>query len=344
MTCLSRWHWCFAILLLVPGCGDKDSRVVSYCAQDKEFAEGIFAQFQGQSGLTVAAHYDTEATKSVSLYQELAQEASRPRCDVFWNNEILSTIRLQRQGLLAPYASPSAAPYPASARAPDDTWHTFAARARVLIVNTERLPAKDHPKSLLDLTEPKYKDQVALAKPNFGTTATHAACLFEVLGKDTAQKWFLGLRANGAHVLDGNKAVAVTVGQGKYAIGMTDTDDAIAEVKAGRPVVVLFPDHDRPAGDRMGTLFIPNTVMLIKGAPHAEAGKKLIDYLLSADVEKQLAESESHQIPLNPNVVANLPKQIETPKTVKAMEVDWGKAADLWDEVQAFLRNEFLRP
>jgi iron(III) transport system substrate-binding protein len=319
-----------------------ENRVVCYCAQDKEFAEGAFANFEQQTGLAVAPHYDTEATKSVALYQELAQEAKRPRCDVFWNNEILSTIRLQRQGLLEPYASPSAKDYPDWTRSADQTWQAFAARARVLIVNIDRLP-KDQPRSLFDLTDPKYKDQVALAKPNFGTTATHAACLFEVLGKEAARKWFLDLRSNGVHLLDGNKAVAVNVGQGKYAVGITDTDDAIAEVKAGRPVAIIFPDRDAPADSRMGTLFIPNTVMQIKGAPHTESGRKLIDFLLSAEVEKQLAESESHQIPLNPKVEARLPPQIETPKTVKAMQVDWGKAADLWDEVQSFLRNEFVR-
>src|SRR5262249_50446446 len=153
------------------------------------------ANFQQQTDVKVAPHYDTEATKSVALYQELAQEAKRPRCDVFWNNEILSTIRLQRQGLLEPYASPSAKDYPDWTRPADQTWQAFAARARVLIVNTERLP-KDQPRSLFDLTDPKYKGQVALAKPNFGTTATHAACLFEVLGKEAARKWFLDLRGN----------------------------------------------------------------------------------------------------------------------------------------------------
>ncbi len=331
------------ILLLLTGCSRHSARVVVYCAQDKEFAEGRFADFIRETGTAVAPHYDTEATKSVALYQELAQEKDRPRCDVFWNNEIVSTIRLQRLGILDPYESPSAAPYPDYAKSPDHTWTAFAARARVLIVNTTQLSEKDQPKSLLDLTDPKYKGMVAIAKPNFGTTATHAACLFEVLGKDAAQKWFLGVRDNGAQFVDGNKAVAVGVGEGRYAIGLTDTDDAISEVKAGRPVKIIFPDRDRPAGDRMGTLFIPNTVMLIKGAPNPDGGRRMIDFLLSAEVEKQLAESESHQIPLNPNVDAKLPPAIETPKTVKAMQVDWGKAADLWDEVQTFLRNEVIR-
>jgi iron(III) transport system substrate-binding protein len=184
-----------------------------------------------------------------------------------------------------------------------------------------------------------------MAKPQFGTTATHAACLFEVLGDEAAQRFYRGLRDNGVQIVQGNKQVAVGVGQGEFAVGMTDTDDAIAEVKAGRPVVIVFPDRDgHPDYPRMGTLFIPNTLGLIRGGPNPDGGRKLIDYLLSAEMEKRLAEAASHQIPLNPQVQAMLPPQIETRKTVKPMQVDWDKAAEQWDRVQTFLSNEIARP
>src|SRR5262249_37523927 len=109
--------------LSLAGCPRAQSRVVLYCAQDEEFAQDILATFRRQTGIEVAPKFDTEADKSVSLYLELVSEKDRPRCDVFWNNEILSTIRLQRQGLLEPYASPSAKPYPDTCRPADNTWH-----------------------------------------------------------------------------------------------------------------------------------------------------------------------------------------------------------------------------
>jgi iron(III) transport system substrate-binding protein len=341
-----------AVLLatLAVGCGGSKPRAVLYCAQDREFAEELLRDFTKQSGLEVAPRYDTEADKSVSLYEELVREAGRPRCDVFWNNEILSTIRLQRKDLLEPYASPSAGPYPASAKAKDSSWHAFAARARILLVNTKRVPdAASRRWSLLELTGPEWKGKVAMAKPQFGTTATQAACLFEVLGSDEAKRFYRGLRDNGVHIVPGNKQVAEGVGAGQFAVGLTDTDDAIAEVKAGRPVAIVCPDRDgNKDHPRMGTLFIPNTVAVIRGGPNPAGARKLVDYLLSLEVEKRLAEGESHQIPLNPQVRADLPKAIERPResggTVRAMEVDFGKAADLWDEVQTFLRNEFARP
>src|SRR5262249_33282233 len=151
---------------------------VVYCAHDREFADDILKQFREKSGLEVVTRYDTEANKSVGLYEDLIREADRPRCDVHWNNEILATIRLQRRGLLEPYDSPAAAPFPARYRATDHTWTAFAARARVLLVNTERAQADEMPRSLWDLTGPRWQGRIGMAKPLFGTTATQGACLF----------------------------------------------------------------------------------------------------------------------------------------------------------------------
>src|SRR5207302_6222023 len=148
-TGITKSLLCF-LPFLAWGCGSNTAkRVVLYCAQDQEFAEQVLGEFTKRTGIRVDPKYDTEADKSVSLYTELVQEKDRPRCDVHWNNEILSTIRLERQGLLEPYESPSAGPYPASARAKDHAWHAFAARARVLIVNAQQVKAADRPRRLL---------------------------------------------------------------------------------------------------------------------------------------------------------------------------------------------------
>jgi iron(III) transport system substrate-binding protein len=211
-------------------------------------------------------------------------------------------------------------------------------------VNTKLVPQEERPRSLLDLTQPKWKGKVAMAKPLFGTTATQAACLFEALGQARAEKLFNDLAANSVHIVPGNKQAAEAVSHGEVAVGMTDTDDAMEEKESGQPVEIIFPDREKNAEfPRLGTLFIPNTVALIKGAPNPDGAKKLIDFLLSAEIEAKLAENASHQIPLNPQVKAKLPEAILTPKDVHVMDVDFEKAADMWDHSQAFLRNLFAR-
>jgi iron(III) transport system substrate-binding protein len=332
------------------GCGGP--RVVLYCAQDQEFAEGLLKEFQQQNGLAVATKFDTEKDKSVSLYRELVQEKDRPRCDVFWNNEILSTLRLQKQGLLEPYDSPARAPFPAWAKAADHTWTAFAQRARVLIVNTNEVKEKDAPQSLLDLTDPRWRGRVVMAKPLHGTSITQAVALFEVLGPGEAKKYYRALnyhddKVRGLQIAPGNKQVAEWVAAGrtprgdKVAVGITDTDDAIDEVQHGSPVRIIFPDAKQAEGEKMGTLFIPNTLAILKGGPNPIGARRLVDFLLRPEVEKKLAEGDSHQIPVSSAVSAKLPEQILTPKSAHAMKVDWQKAADLWDEAYDFLRQEF---
>jgi iron(III) transport system substrate-binding protein len=341
-----------AVVLLIPalavGCTNSpETRVVLYSAQDKVFAESSLAEFKKQTGLTVDPKYDIEKDKSVALYTELVKEKDRPRCDVFWNNEPLNTIRLQRQGLLEAYDSPSAKPFPASLKAADHTWYAFAARARILIVNTDLVKPADYPKSLLELTDARWKNRVVMAKPVHGTSATQGACLFQVLGSDKAREYYGGLKTNGVQIAPGNKQVAEWVGAGRtpsgqqVAVGVTDTDDALEEIEAGHPVVMLFPDRDRPKDEKMGTLFIPNSLCILKGCPNTAGARRLVDYLLSAEVEGRLAESAGHQIPMNPEVKAKLPPQMVTPTTVKVMDVDFEKAADLWGESQTFLYKEF---
>jgi iron(III) transport system substrate-binding protein len=337
---------CFAVLgvTILAGCSrPATDRVVLYSAQDRPFAEAALADFTKTTGLTVAAKYDTEANKSVGLFRELQLEASRPRCDVHWNNEILTTLMLAKQGLLELYSSPAAADYPTFAKATDHAWTAFAARVRVILVNTDKV--KEVPQRLLDLTDPTWKGQLAMAKPLHGTTATQAACMFEVLGADGAKAFYRGLRANGVQIVPGNKQVAEAVGRGDASIGLTDTDDAMDEVLAGRPVAIVFPDATGGTDQhpRMGTLFIPNTVAVVKGGPNSAGARKLVDYLLSPEIEKRLATAGGYQIPLNPKVEADLPVVLRPARQAKPMQVDFAKAAAMWEEVQAFLRDEFAR-
>ena len=70
--------------------------MVLYCSQDREFAAGLLEQFSQQTNLPVVPKFDTEANKSVGLYREIVAEKGRPRCDLFWNNEICRVLILER--------------------------------------------------------------------------------------------------------------------------------------------------------------------------------------------------------------------------------------------------------
>jgi iron(III) transport system substrate-binding protein len=332
------WLLFLVALVLLVGCYRQGQpEVVVYAALDREFSEPVLDDFTKASGIRVRAKYDDESTKTVGLTSVIIQEAGRPRCDVFWNNEIIHTLRLGEKGLLDVYHSPAGEAYPEMFRDPGGKWHGFAGRARVLIVNTKLVVASERPASIYDLANPKWKGKIGIARPTAGTTASHAACLFAALGEEKAKEFFRRLRANDVQILGGNKQVAVDVASGRIAFGLTDTDDAIIELERAGPVAIIYPDR---GPDQLGTLFIPNTLAIVRGCPHLEQARKLIDFLLSPGVEEILALGPSAQIPLNPAVKTEL--RVETPRTVKAMPVDFAASARQWDAVNKFIEEEFL--
>ena len=325
------------------GCGSDSTvpqEVIVYTALDEDFSKPIFAAFTRQTGIEVRAKYDTESTKTVGLANALIAEAGRPQCDVFWNNEVLHTLRLKQKGLLRKQVLDASKDYPVEFRSADYDWHGFAARARVILVNTDLVPEARRPRSIEDLTDPQWYDRCGIAKPLFGTTATHAACLFEAWGTERAEQFFKRVKSN-CRILSGNKRVAQEVASGKLKWGITDTDDAMIEVEAHQPVVIIYPDQPKNETDTeaLGTLFIPNTVALIKDSPNPVAGHAFAEFLLTPMVECRLVDGPSAQIPLNRH--SNSLPRVKTPKEIKSMTIDYAAAAEGWDAAAKFLAEEF---
>jgi iron(III) transport system substrate-binding protein len=300
--------------------------VTVYVSTDRVFSEPVLREYEKRSGVEVNTVYDTEETKSTGLANRLLAEKVRPQADVFWSNEPVRTLVLKSRDVLAAYRSPSAEGIPPALIDADGYWTGFSARMRVIAYNTKTVKAEEVPKSIFDLTEPKWKGQVAMADPRFGSTSFHVAALYALAGDAKMDDFFRRLKANGVRVVDGNSVVRDLVARGDVKVGLTDTDDANVAIESGQPVAMVLPDRDG-----LGVPVMPNMVSLIANAPHPDEARKLIDYLLSVDVERQLAESEAVQIPLHRGVPG--PKNIPAIDTFKPMMLDYAKAASRVEDV-----------
>jgi iron(III) transport system substrate-binding protein len=319
--------------MLAAACGSSgpaERTVTIYVSTDRVFSEPVLREYERRSGVRVTVVYDTEETKSTGLANRLLAERDRPQADVFWSNEPVRTLVLKSRDVLASYRSPSAGGIPAALVDPDGYWTGFSARIRVIAYNSELVKADEAPRSVLDLTEPKWKGQVAMADPRFGSTSFHVAALYAELGDAKADELFRRLRANAVRVVDSNSTVRDLVVRGEVKAGLTDTDDVNVAIENGQPVAMILPDREG-----LGVPVMPNMVSLIADAPHPEEGKRLIDYLLSTDVERQLAESDAVQIPLHAGVPG--PKNIPAISSFRPMTLDYGKAAARVEEVTARL-------
>jgi iron(III) transport system substrate-binding protein len=340
------WGWLVIPLialvaaLLLPAIKLKSkSVVILYCAQDQEYAEPLLKQFEQETGVRVKALYDNEAVKTVGLANRLLAERNHPLCDVFWGNEELRTRQLAAQNVFRE----------------TNGWTAFGYRSRRIVINTNLVafaepapnPSQEGsndgartnassppgrgqgwvaPRSLLDLTNALWRGQVALAYPQFGTTGTHMNALRQLWGEARWLAWCRGLVANGTKLVDGNSVVLKLVGRGEAAIGLSDSDDILAGQREGLPVAML------PLGPE--SLLIPNTVGVIRSAPHAAAAEKLRQVLQRRDVVEKL-------------VAAHALESVESPVDRTArdglLQPDWAVILRDLDAATKQLNEEFLK-
>jgi len=319
-------------LLVLSGCVPQpENAVIIYSAADREYAQPILDAFERHApGTDVVHQFDVEATKTVGLANRIVSESKQPQCDVFWNNELMHTLNLEKQGLLQKISWDIPGDWPPEMRSAGGYWVGIAARARVLIVNRNLLPEDSkRPGSVLDLANAEWQGQCGVAFPLFGTTATHFTILMDLLGEEKSLDFFKKASEN-AVLLSGNKQVALQVASGRLAWGLTDTDDALLEIDAGMPVDIIFPDQQP---HEMGTLRIPNTVAVIANAPHPIAAAQLANFLVSEDTEGRLAMGSSGQFPIRPGHSQASRSQMDRAGNrvmIRWMEADFSAAAQKW--------------
>jgi len=321
------------------------AQVVLYCSVDQEVAEPIVAQFEEQSGIKVLAKYDTEASKTVGLAQRIRAEAAAPAADVFWSGEVFHTIRLAREGLLTQYGGEGVPPLRvagilpaargrdalatqgqdglATFSDPNGYWYGFALRARVIGYNTEKVPAAEAPKSLEDTLDAKWKGRLVMASPAFGTTGGDVASWFAHYGPGRARQILQRLKDNDVRLVSGNSTAVRMVATGQADICFTDTDDICAGQRNGWPVAMNYLHQGAD-----GVLAIPNTAALVKGGPNPENARILMHFLLSAELEQMLAESDSHNSPVHVEVAKKYPQYA----IVNPLRVDYARVADFLPE------------
>lgn len=278
------------------------SVVVLYSSVDRTFLEQAVAEFEEGYGIDVQIVGDTEATKTFGLVTRLLGERDDPRADVWWSSEPFGTIRLTQEGVLAP--SELTGKEPALPADPDALHFNFAERARVICYHTS-IDEADVPRTLAELIDPKYKDRVGMARPQFGTTRGHMAYLYDLWGEDLFRAWLEAMKNNGLKIYDGNATAVQAVRDRAIDFCLTDTDDVWAAQRNGWEVNLVYEATDDVAvPPSPGPLLLPNTAALVAGGPNPGEAEVLLDWIVSPALERLLAASDSRNIPVFPEVAA----------------------------------------
>ncbi|MBM81606.1 MAG: ABC transporter substrate-binding protein [Planctomycetaceae bacterium] len=321
-------------LMFSSGSGQDDALVV-YCAHDSVFSERVLRKFEQDTGIKLKIRFDTEATKSLGLVNQLVREKDHPRCDVFWNNQVLGTMQIQEQGILLPYQGSGFDRIPDGLKDPDGHWVGFGARLRVYIVNTDKMEATE---AAVAEAEKGNLSRMAIAKPLYGTTLSHFSLMWQQRGEAGMKKWHADLRKRDVQVVNGNATVKNLVADGVCDWGWTDTDDYFVAADDNKPVTML---PIRVADGK--TICMPNSVAIIRGTPRLTKAQRLVDFLLSEENEIELAKSKARQIPLGPVDETQLSEDVRKLKTWAADAYDITGLSAARMECLNWLKSEYLQ-
>lgn len=199
------------------------------------------------------------------------------------------------------------------------------------------------PVSLMDLKDPKWKGKTSLAAPPDMLALAMTAILAHAATGDWRQPGpaIKDLRemAQDAHVFDPQPDA--------YALLLNDT---LAFVTVWNARAQLY--HERSEGrigvmlPREGTVLQINTINLVKGAPHREAGLTFMRYALSPDAQKAFTEltfygPTNRKAQIAPEVAARTCADAENKS--KVIPVDWNEMVKLRDNWTQLWRRDVIQ-
>ena len=156
------------------------------------------------------------------------------------------------------------------------------------------------PKTFEDLLDPKFKGKIQYSTP--GQAGDGTAVMIELIhafgGKDPAFAYFQKLQENNVGPSSSTGKLTALVNKGEIYVANGDLQMNMAQMADNPNIRVFWPAG--PDGKR-STFALPYYIGLVKGAPHADAGKKLIDFLLSQDAQATVS-SVARGVPVRMDV------------------------------------------
>jgi len=329
------------ILFVSIGCSNQKQTVVVYTSVDRVYSEIIFKDFEKKTGIKVLPVYDVEANKTTGLVKRLIVEKNSPKCDVFWNGEIINTIKLKKEGILAVYKSKNTINLPKNYIDKDNMWTAFGGRTRVFLINNEKIDIVDYPSTFIDIYKSNDENKKYISNPVFGTSSTHAVMMYTLLGDKEAYKLFYNMANSDVNIVAGNSYVRDLVLATKNSYGITDTDDAIIALEKSNKIDVAFLDQK---DNEKGTLVIPNSVSIIKNCINSYNGEIFIDYLLEENTILKLEKLGWIQIIIDEQIkVSEKLKPYLHNKSLKIMDIDYDLIEEHSKQCYIDMKNLFLK-
>jgi iron(III) transport system substrate-binding protein len=291
--------------------------VVLYSANDDTVNKLVAEGFRQQTGMTV----NVVSTGSGVLFRRIASEQSNPQADVVWG---VSAALLKKNGkFFQPYAVKGREAVPPEYRDANNLWIGTNLQVVTISQNTKAIDPAGGPAGWQDLLDPKWKGRIAYTDPaNSGFSYAAATGLLAYWGdNDAAWNKMSSLIAN-TKVLNRSTLVFDGNGSGEYPLGISLEYAGYLWAHNGAPVKVTYPKE--------GTVALAEGAALLKGAPEADAGKALVDYLASKSTQEMLLKATFRRPARQDIDLSTMPGGMPALSRIKVLPYDDVK----WDEAR----------
>ena len=272
------------------GCGGGDPELVVYSGRSEPLIKPFLEEFAEKEGLDVQVRFADTA----DLVGTLLEEGDSTRADVFIGQDAASLARLDEEGLLQPYEA--AKRTPARFRAADGSWAGLSGRARVLIVPE----GGEHPDSVFELADPRWKGRLAGPITSNVSFRDWVSAIRLKRGDDFTREFLEGLKRNDLEVLASHGEVRNAVGDGEFDIGLVNHYYVELEKQDGSDVEAIYTDQE-PGG--FGVVFNVASAGITESSDNVENARKLMDYLLTPEVQERFARA-NFEYPVLPGLEA----------------------------------------
>ena len=282
--------------LALGACGGDDGgvsggpdKLTIYSGRAEPLVGKLYEQFERDTGVDVEVRYGDSA----ELAATLAEEGDNSPADVFYSQDAGALGSVAERGLLERLPRSIVNRVPSRFRDDRDRWVGVSARARVLAYSTERVKPRELPKSVFELTEPRWKGRLGVAPTNASFQAFVSAMRIDV-GDARTRAWLRGIDANEPRLYENNIQTVEAIANGEVDVGLVN-HYYLYELRRERGDIPV-ENHFFRTGDP-GALVNAAGIGILKGADSREAARKLADYLLSRKGQTYFAE-ETAEYPL----------------------------------------------
>jgi len=302
--------------------------ITVYSGRNEKLIGPLLDRFRAEKGIEVNVRYGDTAEMAGTLLEE----GTRTPADVFISQDAAALGAVSAAGLAKQLPSEISSMIPAAFRGPDGKWVGVSGRARSIVFDPRKTQIANLPRSIDELTDPKFKGKFGIAPTNASFQA-HMAVYSAIHGEPALEKLLTGMVANQPKRFANNAAIVQAVGAGEVMFGLVN-HYYVWQAKKEKPDISIA-NHFLTEGDGSGFVNVAGVAVL----SDKPAAMELVRFLLT-DASQLYFANETYEYPL----VASVKPVVDLPPidTLKTPALDFGQVSKVLPRTLELLNSTGL--